>query len=158
MQPDKEMHPQKHSLAVISSLGSKYHLECHQRKLSPQNGSCSGSFSSDFFPENSGKLTENIDLMTLRESSHLLQAALNDVDQEDHELINEPNQCQELKDQSHGYIGAEVMFDWVVTQSFPSSIEDLPTHGPEATPCAYGADGPMLLTESSCRLAENRPR
>jgi len=161
---EKDLQTKNHFLAIISSSsGEKYRLKCCQSRPSCPNGFCSSNSASHFCTKKSGKLTENIDLMALRQSSNLVWTALNDANQkhcEQHsELIDMSIQYQELKGQQNRYQESlMVMSNETVAQPFISGMKDFLSHEPETPELAIEANGRALLAESSRRVAKKRVR
>lgn len=129
-QSENDSHPLKHFLAIISLLrGEKY---------------LSSSSPSHFVTNKSGKLTDNVDLMTLKQSSGLVLAALNDDNQKHYEQHEE-----QLMDRSNHY---QVLIDT------PGQHQQLMSVDQETPECAHEAYGQTLLVESSCGVAQQQLR
>ncbi|KAJ6852715.1 protein PHOTOPERIOD-INDEPENDENT EARLY FLOWERING 1 isoform X1 [Iris pallida] len=155
---DDELHFQKHFMAIISSAWrGKWRLESNQSMPSSHNIYYPSSLSYYSHGKFSGRLSEDTDLTTIRQSSKLVLAALNDVSRKyQQELLGVPSQ---LVTQPFDQLDITLDFptDGDFDPVFPSPITlSIPSPGPP--PQGEDHHGQTLLAESSRRLAENRLR
>jgi len=164
-QPDTELHLQKHFMAVLSSVWKvKCYVDRCQSMLSFRNGFHSRSLASQSFGKQSGRLTENMDLRILRQSSKLVLAALSDVSEKHQEdpcrVSTQPvaRTSVDPVDITLHFLtnpgGYETAFPSLITVS----MHEPESHEPESPVQANESHGKTLLAESSCRIAENRLR